>query len=68
MTNFFNIAVDEYNKVSDTKITDEDRQELINSFDDEMINNINEELSSINLDSEIPEEYSNYVNLFVSQF
>lgn len=46
---FLNIAVSEYNKISDIKISDTERNEIINSFDEEMINNINEELGSINL-------------------
>ena len=35
--NFLNIAINEYNKVSDTKISDAERQEIVNSFDEEMI-------------------------------
>lgn len=47
--NFLNTAIDEYNKVSDTKISDVERKEIIDSFDEETITNINEEFGSMNL-------------------
>ena len=58
---FLNVAVDEYNKVSDTKISDSDRQNIINSFDEEMIDNMNEEFGSINLMDTVDSEYVKYV-------
>lgn len=61
--NFLNIAVDEYNKVSDTKISDADRKEIINSFDKEMISNMNEEFGSINLSETVAPEYIEYIKL-----
>lgn len=63
MENFLNIAVDEYNKVSDTKISDTERKEIINSFDEEMIANMNEEFGSINLAETVAPEYVEYVKL-----
>lgn len=60
--NFLNIAVTEYNKVSDVKISDSQKQEIVNSFDKEMIENINEEFSSINLTGLAP-EYDSYIKL-----
>lgn len=63
MENFLNIAVDEYNKVSDTKISDTKRKEIINSFDEEMIKNMNEEFGSINLVETVAPEYIEYVKL-----
>ena len=63
MENFLNIAIDEYNKLSDTKITDNKRQEIINSFDEEMITNINEELGSISLIETVEPEYVKYIEL-----
>lgn len=60
---FLNIAVLEYNKISDIKINDTERNEIINSFDEEMINNINEELGSINLKEIVEPEYIQYIEL-----
>ena len=60
---FLNIAVSEYNKISDIKISDTERNEIINSFDEEMINNINEELGSINLKEIVEPEYIQYIEL-----
>lgn len=61
--NFLNIAVDEYNKVSSSKISEADKNEIINSFDEEMIENMNEELGSINLVELVAPEYVGYVKL-----
>ena len=61
--NFLNIAVDEYNKVSDTKISDTERKEIVNSFDEEMIANMNEEFGSINLTETVAPEYVEYIKL-----
>lgn len=63
MENFLNIAVDEYNEVSDTKISDTERQKIISSFDEEMINNLNEEFSSINLTETVDDEYIRYIKI-----
>lgn len=63
MENFLNIAVDEYNKVSDTKISDDERKEMVNSFDEEMIANLNEEFGSINLTETVETEYVKYIEL-----
>ena len=63
MESFLNIAVDEYNKVSDTKISDAERKEIINSFDEEMIANMNEEFGSINLTETVAPEYVEYIKL-----
>ena len=60
---FFNVAVDEYNKISETKISEEDRKELIESFDEEMIGNMNEEFASINLTETVAPEYVEYIKL-----
>lgn len=60
---FLNIAVSEYNRISDTKISDTERQEILNSFDEEMITNINEELGSINLKETVEPEYIQYIEL-----
>lgn len=62
MEQILNIVVDEYNKVSETKISETKRQEIISSFDEEMIANINEEFSSINL-QEVAPEYAKYIEL-----
>lgn len=61
--NFLNIAINEYNKVSDSKISDADRQKIVNSFDEEMIANINEEFGAINLAKMVEPEYEEYINL-----
>jgi len=61
--NFLNLAVDEYNKVSDTKISEKERKEIINSFNEEMISNMNEEFGSINLTETIAPEYIEYIEL-----
>lgn len=61
--NFLNVVVDEYNKVSDTKISDTERKEIINSFDEEMIANMNEEFGSINLTETVAPEYVEYIKL-----
>lgn len=61
LENFLNVAVDEYNKVSDTKISDTERKEIINSFDEEMIADMNEEFSSINLSETVDSEYVKYI-------
>lgn len=61
--NFLNIAVDEYNKVSDNKISDAERKKIINSFDEEMIENMNEEFGSINLSETVAPEYVKYIEL-----
>lgn len=61
--NFLNIAVDEYNKVSSSKISEADKNEIINSFDEEMIENMNGELGSINLVETVAPEYVGYVKL-----
>lgn len=60
---FLNIAIDEYNKVTDTKISDTEKQTIMNSFDEEMIENINEELGSINLVEIVDPEYVKYIEL-----
>lgn len=61
--NFLNVAVDEYNKVSDTKISDAERQEIVSAFDDEMIANINEEMGNINLKETVAPESVKYVEI-----
>lgn len=58
---FFNIAVDEYNKVSDTKISDEERQLIMDSFDEEMLEEMNEAIESMNLKEEVDYENVKYV-------
>ena len=63
MKNFLNVAVDEYNKVSDTKINDSERKEILNSIDDEMIENMNEEFGSLNLLETVSPEAIEYVKL-----
>lgn len=63
MENFLNVAVDEYNKVSDTKINDSERKEILNSIDDEMIENMNEEFGSLNLLETVSPEAIEYVKL-----
>ena len=63
MESFLNIAVDEYNKVSGIKISDTERKEIINSFDEEMIANMNEEFGSINLTETVAPEYVEYIKL-----
>jgi len=60
---FLNVAVDEYNKVSDTKISVTEREKIINSFDEEMIANMNEEFNSINLKETVSEENIKYIEL-----
>jgi len=61
--NFLTIAIEEYNKVSDTKINETLKNEIINSFDEEMIENMNEEFGSINLVDTVPTEYVQYVEI-----
>lgn len=63
MDKFLTVAVDEYNKVSDTKISETQKQEIINSFDEEMIANMNEEFGSINLQETVDSEYVPYIHL-----
>lgn len=63
MEKFLNIAIDEYNKVSDKKIDDTERGKIVNSFDEEMIENMNEELGSINLKDTVEPEYVEYIEL-----
>lgn len=60
---FLNVVVSEYNKVNDQKISDTEREEIINLFGEEMINNINEELGSINLKEIVEPEYIQYIEL-----
>jgi len=63
MEKLLNIAVNEYNEVSDTKISDNERQEIIAAFDDEMLANMNEEFGSINLIEDMNPEYIRYIKL-----
>lgn len=63
MDKFLTVAIDEYNKVSDTKIDEIQRQEIINSFDEELISNMNEEFGSINLQETVDSEYVEYIEL-----
>lgn len=63
MEKFLNIAVDEYNKVNETKISIEERNKIINSFDEDAIANMNEEFSSINLKETVSPEYTKYIEL-----
>lgn len=63
MEKFLNIAVDEYNKVSDKKISDSERKKIVNLFDEKMISNLNEELGSINLSEMVEPEYVRYIEL-----
>ena len=63
MENFLNIAVDEYNKVSDTKISDTERKKIINLFNEDMIANINEAFGSINLSEIVTPEYTEYIKI-----
>ena len=60
---FLNVAIDEYNKVGDTKISETERNKIVNSFDEEMLENINEEFSSMNLQETVASEYVKYVEL-----
>ena len=62
IVNFLNIAVDEYNKVSDIKISDTERKEIINSFDEEMIANMNEEFADINLQEIVDSDDAKYIS------
>ena len=59
--NFLNIAIDEYNEVSDTKISESERNNIIKSFDQEIITNINEAFGNINLKETIPNEYAEHI-------
>ena len=63
MEKILNIAIAEYNKVSDTKISDTEKKEIIDSLDDEVIADINEELGSINLKEKVSKEYVQYIEL-----
>ena len=54
---FINTAVDEYNKVSDTKITKEERKEILDSIDNEMLDEMNKEFSSVDLKKDIDSDY-----------
>jgi len=63
MEKFLNIAIDEYNKVSDIKINNADRDKIVSSFDEEMIANMNEEFSSINLTDTVAPEYVSYIEI-----
>ena len=62
LDNFLNIAINEYNKVSDTKISDGEK-EILNLFDEEMVANMNEEFGSINLAQTVAPEYVEYIKL-----
>lgn len=57
------VAIKEYNKVSDTKISKEEKEEIMSSIDDELIDNMNKEIGNINLLEEAPEEYVFYLEL-----
>ena len=61
--NLLNVAVDEYNKISDKKISENKRNEIINSFDEEIINNINESISEINLVDSVDIQYVKYIEM-----
>ena len=61
--NLLNVAVDEYNKISDKKISENQRNEIINSFDEEIINNINESISEINLVDSVDIQYVKYIEM-----
>lgn len=56
------VAIDEYNDVSETKINDNKRKEIIGSFSQEMIDVINDEFSSINLRETAGPKYVKYVD------
>lgn len=58
-----NVAIDEYNSISENKITNEQRNKVLNSIDEEMISNLNEGLESINLHDAFGEENSSYIKL-----
>ena len=63
VNNFLNVAIDEYNKLASKKITDIEKQQILNSFDEKMISNLNEEFGSINLIDLVDEEYARYIKL-----
>jgi len=63
LEDFLEVAITEYNKVSDTKISKEEKEEILSSIDDELIDNMNKEFGNINLLDEAPEEYVFYLEL-----
>lgn len=58
---FLNITIDEYNKVSNIKISDYKINEIVGLFNEEMVNNLNESISEINIKENIDSKYINYV-------
>lgn len=63
LKDLLNIAVDEYNKISDKKISDTERKEIVNSVDEEVISDLNEELGAINLLETVDSEFVDYIKL-----
>lgn len=56
ITDIINLVIDEYNKVADEKITEEERKEALAEINDEFINDINTSLEEINLSKILAEE------------
>lgn len=62
LDNFINIAINEYNKVSEEKISENDKLEILNSLSPEIIEEINEELRDINFTENDENNYIEIVN------
>ncbi len=60
---FLTIAIDEYNKVSDKKITVKQKNEVFNSISNDMIKNLNEVFESIDIHAAFGEENTIYITL-----
>lgn len=62
LDNFINIAINEYNKVSEEKISENDKLEILNSLSPEIIEEINEELRDISFTENDENDYVEIVN------
>lgn len=62
LDNFINIAINEYNKVSEEKISENDKLEILNSLSPEIIEEINEELRDINFTENNENDYIEIIN------
>lgn len=58
---FLNITIEEYNKINNTKIPDYKIKEIVGSFNEEIVNNLNESINKININENIDSKYINYV-------
>lgn len=62
LDNFIDVAINEYNKVSEEKISENDKLEILNTLSPEIIEEINEELRDINFTENDENNYIEIVN------